>query len=82
VAAMLTAAGLGITFYATGFETGGIQSRCAGWSAALGLLWPADMVMPLQGGAPGCRHFSWRCSGGASEMLLRALCQAHQCNVD
>ncbi len=27
VAALATAAGLGITFYATGYETGGIQSR-------------------------------------------------------
>jgi hypothetical protein len=27
VAAVVTAAGLGITFYSTGFETGGIQSR-------------------------------------------------------
>jgi hypothetical protein len=30
VAAVVTAAGLGITFYSTGFETGGIQSRSAG----------------------------------------------------
>ncbi len=35
VAAVVTAAGLGITFYSTGFETGGIQSRSAGSESSL-----------------------------------------------
>ena len=35
MAAVVTAAGLGITFYSTGFETGGIQSRSTSFERSL-----------------------------------------------
>ena len=47
MAAVVTAAGLGITFYSTGFETGGIQSRSADFERSLVAV---VMRMPVYGG--------------------------------